>query len=184
MRTILYRRFPGAVTRKSWTVGLLAVFGVTMLAGPGPAAATVGDLACTVSSTITYSPGITLTPSNQTVTWSVQYSGCTSTTGATVTTGSRGGSITRERSCLAVEPPLDGTRTITWNDATTSVVDSTGLAVDAGGQTVYTITGTVISGRFTGDTFLEVVTQSSLNLLACATTGVTSQTGTGAVTFA
>jgi hypothetical protein len=181
-----FRRLPGAVaaTKRGWTAGLVALFGVAMLAVPGSAHAAVGDLVCTVSSTVSYSPGITLTSSTQTITWSVQYSGCTSTTGATVAVGSRGGNTTRARSCLAVQPPFDGPFTITWDDSTTSVIDGEGQAEDVGGQTVYTITGTVTSGRFAGDLIVEVVTQSSLNLLACATTGVTSQTGTGAVTFA
>lgn len=174
MKSKLVRLLPAAVTAVA----------ATILAVPGSASGTAGDLACTVSSTITFSPGITFTPSTQTITWSVSYSGCTSTTGATVTTGGRGGSLTRQRGCLSAQPPWEGSVTIVWDDSTTSEIDATGEAADVGGQTVYTLIGTVTSGRFAGDTYVETVAQSSLNLLACASTGVTSQTGAGAVTFA
>lgn len=166
-----------------WVAVLAAAAGLVAIA-PAAAQAAVGDLVCTATSTTTFSPGLTLVPTTQSITFSVQYSGCTSTNGVTVTGGSRSGSFTGVRSCLSVPPSGSGSVTVTWNDATTSTIDGTSQSVDVGGQSVHTLTGPVTSGRLSGDTFVEEITQASLNLLTCATTGVTSQSGIGVVTLA
>lgn len=69
--------------------------------------------------------------------------------------------------------------TITWDDSSTTDIEGTGTYTNGLGQSVYTTIGEAVDG----DTFLEVITETTLNLLACATTGVTSQTGLGVVTF-
>jgi hypothetical protein len=149
-----------------------------------PAAAAVGDLVCTASSMVTYSPGLTLTPSTQTITYNINYSGCTSTTGATVASGNRSGTATLTRSCLTLTPSIAFVNTVTWDDATTSTVSGTATEAYVAGQIVYGVIATVTAGRFNGDSVVESLAVSSLNLLACATTGVTSETGIGVVTFA
>lgn len=169
--------------RLACSLAALLTVQLAALAPAAPAAAAPGDLLCTATSVITYSPGLTLTPSPQLVTWDVKYSGCTSTTGAAVSGGGRQGHVTNTRGCLALPASISGTRTITWDDNTTSTVDSTGQATDVAGQTVYTITGTVTAGRFLGDTFTEIIVQASLDPIACATTGVKSQTGVGTLTL-
>ncbi|WP_027343145.1 hypothetical protein [Hamadaea tsunoensis] len=168
---------------------LLAAAATTLVAAgvavaPTPVSAAVGDLVCTASGTTTFSPGLTLTPRTQDIDFDIAYSGCTSTNGATVTSGGRSGSFTGVRGCLTIPPSASGTVVVTWNDSTTSTISGTSQSVDTGGQTVITLTGTVQSGRFAGDEFIEVLTQSSLDLLTCATTGVTTQTAAGALTLA
>jgi hypothetical protein len=163
---------------------LAALVAAAMLAVPNSAYAAAGDLTCTISSTVTYSPGLTLTTATQYVTYSTHYSGCTSTNGATVTSATANGSYYADFSCLSLPSSTDVAATIPWNDSTSSAVEGTGTYANVGGQSIYTTVGTVTSGRFTGDTFVEAITESTLNLLACATTGVTSQTGIGVVTFA
>ncbi len=167
--------------------GVLAALAVTVaatLALPHAAYATAGDLACTSSSTITYSPGLTLTTTTQYVTYSVHYSGCTSTNGATVSSATIEGSYYASFSCLSLPSSTDVSATIPWNDTTTSYIEGTGTYTNVGGQSLYTTLGTTTSGRFAGDSFVEAITESTLNLLTCATTGVTTQTGIGVVTFA
>jgi hypothetical protein len=166
-------------------VGLLATLAaLATLGAPTPAYATPGDLTCTVSSVVTYSPGLRLTTSTQYVTFDVHYGGCTSTTGATVSTADISGSYSAAFSCLTTPQPGDVAFTIPWNDSTTTDVEGTAAYTNVGGQSVYTTVGSAVGGRFNGDTYVEAITEASLDLRTCLTTGVTSQTGTGVVTFA
>ncbi|RZU49457.1 hypothetical protein EV385_1207 [Krasilnikovia cinnamomea] len=175
-----YSRYPRLLA-----TAVAAVASVAFVAlAAAPAAAAAGDLVCTVSKTVTFSPGVTFTPTSQTVTFSVSYSGCTSTTGAPVTSSGFSGQTTETRSCASLPPPQSATKTLVWDDSSTSTIEYTTTGVDTGGQTIYTRSGTVTAGRFTGDSFVEVTSQNSFDALACLTTGVTSQTGTGVVTFA
>ncbi|MCW8126720.1 hypothetical protein [Microbulbifer halophilus] len=140
----------------------------------------VGELTCTASADITYSPGLRLFEQQTDITFDVGYSGCTSLTGSTITGGSRSGSFTGSRSCLALPASGSATIEIYWDDGQTSVVDATTQSTDAAGQTVHILTGPIISGPFAGKIFSEELVQASLDLLSCLVApGVESQTGVG-----
>jgi hypothetical protein len=155
--------------------------------GTVPAAAapvSLLDLTCTATSTVTYSPGLTLIPTLQTVTYNVTYSGCTSPLGTSnVTGGSRHGSFQDVRSCLALPASATQSFPVDWNTGSDSQVTGRTQSVDAGGQVVHLITGNVTSGQFAGDTFTEEINQLSLDLVQCAAGGVQSQSGVGVVTL-
>ncbi|MFF5900133.1 hypothetical protein ACFY8O_29975 [Streptomyces argenteolus] len=160
--------------------------GVAASAAPAAAApASLLELTCTAASTVTYSPGLTLAPTLQTVTFDVSYSGCTSPLGTSgVTSGSRHGSFQDIRSCLALPASATQSFPVDWNAGASSQVSGTTQSVDAAGQVVHIIIGPVMTGQFAGDTYVEEINQASLDLLQCALgTGVKSQTGVGVVTL-
>jgi len=161
-------------------VTVLTAIGLIGLATPAQA---IGPT-CVATSQITYSPGITLTPSSQSTDYTVSFSGCLTPGRTDIVSGSRSGSFTGVRSCLSVLPPsASGTLVVTWNTGETSTVSYTADGQDVGGQTVHTINGTITAGLFTGSSYTEVITQASLNLLSCLIPpGVQSQSGVGTLT--
>ncbi|MGW1136626.1 hypothetical protein [Streptomyces zhihengii] len=171
-----------------------AFLAVACLLGGGMAASTTSaaatpasllELTCTATSTVTYSPGLSLVPTQQTVTFDVAYSGCISPLGvSSVLSGSRQGSFQDTRSCLTLPAPATQSFPVAWNTGNDSQVNGSTQSVDVGGQVLHTITGSVTSGQFDGNTFVEEMNQISPDLLQCAVgTGVRSQTGIGVVTL-
>lgn len=163
----------------------LAAFIVTPFSA-GVAHADTGGITCTVSSVVTYSPGMTLVSSQQNVTFDVHYNDCVSASQPAITSANPTGSAVEDAGCLqGIVPPQSGTFTITWNTGQASTFDYLAVEAQAGGQDVYTTTATITSGVFTGDAMEEVISENSPNLLQClAPPGVTSQNGTGAVVIA
>ncbi|WP_250461299.1 hypothetical protein [Microbulbifer litoralis] len=159
----------------------LALFALAIsLALPSGNALAVGELTCVASSEISYSPGLRLFTQQTDITFDTGYSGCTSLTGSPIISGSRSGSFSGPRSCLALPPSGSALVEVTWSNGQISVVDATSQSTDAAGQTIHLITGPIISGPFTGRTFNEQIVQASLDLLYCLTApGVTFQSGTG-----
>lgn len=162
-------------------VSLLAALGLVGLAGPAQA---VGPT-CVATSTVSFSPGLTFTPTTQTIGFDVQYSGCVTLGRPDIVSGTRQGSYVGTRSCLSVLPPsASGTFVVTWNTGETSTVTGTSSGQDVAGQSVLTLSGTVTAGLFVGSSFTEVITQASLDLTGCLIPpGITSQSGVGAVTL-
>lgn len=142
-----------------------------------PADADVLDVTCTGSQHITYSPGIVLSPERD-VTTTVE--GTYSCVSSDVTGATTYATFTGPESCLAVAEIESLSSTFTWNDGSTSTATYTTTVTYGVGTTVLTKTGTVTSGRFAGDTFLQVITGPNLGgLLACLTsTGLTENTET------
>lgn len=164
------------------TINVIKIFALLFVALPFNSAFAVGELTCTASADISYSPGLRLFSQQTDINFDVDYSGCTSLTGSTITGGSRSGSFTGSRSCLALPPSGSATIEIYWDNGQTSVVDATTQSTDAAGQTVHLLTGPIISGPFAGLTFSEQLVQASLDLLSCLVApGVESQTGIGVV---
>lgn len=145
--------------------------------------ADTGGITCTISSVVTYSPGMTLTSSPQDVTFDVQYNNCVSTSQPAITSANPTGSAVEDVGCLeGVVPSQSGTFSITWNTGQTSTFDYLTVEAQVGGQDVYTTTATVTSGAFAGDTMEEVISENTPNILDCLVPpGITSQTGTGIV---
>lgn len=149
-----------------------------------PAQAAVGDLTCTVSNNSAFTPGLRLVEQQTHIAYDVGYSDCTSMSHPEITSGSHSGTFDGPRGCLSLPPSHTPTVTITWNTGETSTIAATASGYDAGGQTLHTITGTVIDGVFADAVFAELIVQVNPKLTQClASPGVTSQTGLGAVSI-
>lgn len=144
-----------------------------------PAAATTLVL-CTGSDQAGYSPGLTTSPQNVTLTASDTYPGC----GSSQTSGQLTGA-----SCAGITTP-SFSETVNWSFGTApnqSVIAYS--AVDASVRlpvgTVVTVSGTVTSGRYSGATATkQVLIVNDGNLLACLTpTGLTSAAGPATLTI-
>jgi hypothetical protein len=152
----------------------------------GVAHADTGGITCTISSVVTFSPGMTLVSSQQDVTYDVHYNDCVSASQPAITSANPTGSAVEDAGCLqGIVPSQSGTFAITWNTGQTSTFDYVTVEAQAGGQDIYTTTATITSGVFTGDVMEEVISQNSPNLLQCLIPpGVTSENGTGTVAIA
>ncbi|MWA07722.1 hypothetical protein [Streptomyces sp. BA2] len=77
--------------------------------------------------------------------------------------------------------------TVQWEDWANSpysqINDAYAQGVDAGGQTVHTVSGVVADGQFKGADFKEVIAQTTNPLDCLAPGGVEEQVGHGLVTF-
>ncbi len=157
---------------------------LSLAALPVGSARAVGDLVCTVASETSFNPALKPYSQQTHVTFSADYNGCISLSRPDITSGLREGSYDGPRSCLALPPNGQAQFTVVWNTNEVSVVDGTTQSVDVAGQTVHTITGTVLSGPFAGRTYIEEVNQLSLSLLNCLLgPGIPNQTGIGVVTI-
>lgn len=134
------------------------------------------DATCTGTRTVTYTPGIVLLETREVdVAVSATYT-CLSTA---VSSASSSFTVHGPRSCVAAEGDSVAV-TLTWNDGSTSTATYQQTAAYVGGTTVLTKTGSVQSGRFAGDSYLEVVTGPTVSgLLDCLTTeGLTERQAT------
>jgi hypothetical protein len=163
---------------------LLAAATVACVAAAPPAAAAteVLDAACQHNASVTYSPGLTLTPRPVEAHATGTLSPCVSTQ---VTSGTMSTMATGTLSCL--NGGFAGSLTFAWvtpsgGDAT-SVVTLSGQT--AGGSLLAVgLTGTVTSGLFAGDSYAATFAADPLALLGCVTpAGMTSIMGTGTSTF-
>ncbi|MFC4907392.1 hypothetical protein [Actinomadura gamaensis] len=157
------------------------------LATAGPASAAPVDIDCPVGTiTSTFSPPLTNTTRPVTTSISEHFD-CTSVLGD-ISSGTRTSSHTTNTSCLlAAQPPTTPeVNTYTWNTGQTStmtyVSDTAVRAAD--GTVTVTKVGSVTSGLGAGEAATAVIEQPSLSLTACATTGVSSQTGTSTLEIA
>jgi hypothetical protein len=175
--------------RLSAGLGLIAVFllaATTAAAAAGMPRTATGSVApsgwvtvqqCTsVTGTITYSPGLTGTLTNQTVTLTATLSGCSNLNGAEAGSGTLTASLTGSASTASVLG-LNGTATIDW-PASSGLNPSNlafGFAGPSGGD--YTIGGTVSSGAFT-----TLPVRGTIAPITAATSGgaITKQTFTAA----
>ncbi|MFG3102884.1 hypothetical protein ACGFZL_20535 [Streptomyces sp. NPDC048182] len=163
--------------------GVLALACGGLFAGASEAGATGGpvDIDCLVGSqTTSYAPAKTNTPRPTTITTDEHFT-CTSLLSGISSGTSRRVSNQEVGGCLlSGRPPFDPqTVKYTWNTGQTSTVTYTVDAVEtaAGGTFVVTKTGTVSAGLDSGRLATEVVVVPALDLTACLTTGITSQTG-------
>jgi hypothetical protein len=135
-----------------------------------PASAGVLDVTCIPpsSETVTINPALTMTPQTVTVTVSTQYAPCTSLSVPALTSGSRQAQFTSPgRSCLTLLDSASVTYTITWNTGQTSTVSGNSTFNMVGAVMVVTITGSVTSGLFTGDTVIQTVTGPATDITTC-----------------
>ncbi|NOK19981.1 hypothetical protein [Corallococcus carmarthensis] len=129
-----------------------------------------------------YSPGITNTPQQVTVTADAVLGPCVSLTPGIVSAKVHT-TVKAPLSCslnLGVPSQLD----ITWSDGTKSVASGQTLVnVKATGQLVLVLTGNITGGRFKGAAIERTLTLLQTDLLACSTPqGVTDVAGEAMLT--
>ncbi|MEU3462995.1 hypothetical protein ABZ721_24020 [Streptomyces sp. NPDC006733] len=163
----------------------IACAGLVSVAGTATSHAALADIVCTTSGTTTYNPGLTYTPQTSAITTQTAFAPCVSLSAPLVTSGARSANFSRpDQSCLTLLESGTGTNTITWNTGQTTTAQFTVTSTVAGGIRTTTQTGTVTAGLFTGDTFLNVVTAPTTDLLNCVLPGgLTSTSGTGLLTI-
>jgi hypothetical protein len=164
-----------AVAAAVLLVGAAAAF----TAGPAKAASSL-DLTCALgTTTVTYNPGITFTPSNTTATIADTYDTCTGSD-PTISSGTDFTQATLTLSCDQLLAPTPVFDIITWSNGSQSEIDFTGVKVDLPvGAQVVELEGDVVAGEFAGDVVVDVNTFLDTNLLGCvAPGGLTSLDGT------
>lgn len=116
-------------------------------------------------------------PQNIRYTNLTNYNVCTSTD-PTIVSGVIDVDATFFNSCLANAEPVEST--IQWNDGTASTLSILGIGVNVVGNVqVFTSIGSVISGRFQGDSVVLTNAFVTLDLLGClAPGGLTKLEGT------
>lgn len=177
--------------KKNWALnagrcGAVAALVVAGLgAAPANAAVRVADITCQGSDTETFDPGITNTTRVLSNGFEENYS-CTS-----LTTRVSNGEMTSARvitaNCLlgAASNPQE-TVTYYWNQgqlASTVVFTQITRATAADGTTTITSTGAIYEGYAIGSSVRKVVVLPQLSPTACASTGVTSVTGTATLSI-
>jgi hypothetical protein len=130
-------------------------------------AATV-DVTCTGTEAVGYQPGLLLAASSTAVTVDGILAPCT-TSDPGITAGTYLQRFSATLSCETLLAGLSATRVFTWSNGQTSTFAYHRVINNALGQTTVTFTGTIVSGRFAGDTAVEqavFVTPNSLQCLA------------------
>jgi hypothetical protein len=144
-----------------------------LIVSAAPAQAQVDVLTCVSDTDVHYSPGLTLTPQNVTVTVDGEFLTCVDLSGQQITGGTYGAKIKATRSCLDLLTPTTGTFTVHWNNNTSSTISFSRTTVIAGAALVTTETGTVVSGTFTGHPTLFVTVGPNLLVQCLAPPGLT-----------
>ena len=157
----------------------------SLLSPLSPAQAAPGDLTCTETESVSYSPGLLTTRRPVDVRVHNVLS-CTSLTEPAVTRGHVQATVPGlDRSCTDLAASGSGAYTITWNTGETSTISYDRSAGYVLGTLVIVESGTVTAGTFTGDSTTHVVELLTLDLLAClAEPGLTSASGLGTYVFA
>jgi len=142
-------------------------------------------MTCASTQRTTYSPGVTLLPSQQTIQNSSIASPCVSSSHPAITSGTAGFTTHGIRSCLTLDQIGGGTAGILWNTGQTTTYVYNSSTQTVGGQIVLTIIGTVTGGVFQGRSISFVIVSPSLNLANCLIPpGITSRLGVGTLTIA
>jgi hypothetical protein len=167
---------------------LLAALAVTgsLVTGTlaSPAAAAAGATTCTTVQRTTYSPGVTLFPSQQGIQVTSIYAPCVSTSRPDITSGTATVTFQGSRSCLTLDSTGGGTAGIRWNTGETSTYTYVSSSQTVAGQIVLTIFGTVTAGVFQGSTITILLASPVVNVLACLfPPGITSRIGVGTLTI-
>jgi hypothetical protein len=141
---------------------------------PAPARASSIDVECAGSFSRSFSPAVTTTSQNVTVTDANDYNACV--IGSTATGAA---TVTLPLSCVNVTAGPAFTETITWGDATGGTSTISWSSPTIVGQTVV-FPGTVTAGRYVGDSATKVTSGISYvgSVAACLLgTPISSTTG-------
>lgn len=171
---------------KSWTRSSVLVAAAVLSAGAltaGTAHAQTTLVQCVGTETDAYSPGVTFQPHEFSITLTGLYSSCLDSSGQ-VTSGSYGPEqFSLNAGCDNLLEGFTATRTFTWSTGDSSVLQGSGQSTEVGGTVITTITGTIIRGRFQGESAVQTITLPQPNVLACLTTGYTGATGVATLTL-
>ncbi|NTX10326.1 hypothetical protein HUA76_05975 [Myxococcus sp. CA056] len=142
---------------------------------------------CPVGAThVTYSPPLRTQPQDVVFTSTGQASNCYSLLGSSVTSATSFVSfLMKGYSCTDLLDISSGTTLLTWNTGESSTVRQTQTTTAVNGNAiVVTQTGTVLSGKFVGATFVRTVTLLATDLAACdSPEGLTSISGPMTITL-
>lgn len=148
------------------------------LAASAPGAGAVSVVRCTGTSSVTYSPGLTDTPTPTTAALDDALGPCASA--LPLWTGSATVSRTiplGEASCLDLLGSASSTKVLNWSDATSSAFTFNAIANSIRGQIVVNEIGTISAGRYRSSTALGTIVRPA-DLTACSTpAGLTRVTG-------
>ncbi|MGW4113747.1 hypothetical protein ACWEFJ_23005 [Actinosynnema sp. NPDC004786] len=157
-------------------VAVLLAVAPAAVADPEPA---TGVVACTTTSTWTYSPGVVLLPRPIVTRVHDRYTSCASPADSGITGGSGTFTVERDAGCLEPVAAVPETRVITWDDGRTSTFDYTVTVSSLPGLDVVTKTGAITAGAFAGRPAQATQAAPTLDLLQCLGQGVRSQTAHG-----
>jgi hypothetical protein len=140
-----------------------------------PAHAATVEQVCVGTEVTTFSPPLTLTPQQVSITVSGIYPTCTNA-GAVTATYAETFSLTA--SCLTLFDSGSALRTFTWGGTVApSQFQYNVTSSAAAGQVVVTNTGVITSGGFAPAGAVQVITLVTPNVLQCLAGGVPSVTG-------
>ncbi|NTX02683.1 MULTISPECIES: hypothetical protein [Myxococcus] len=140
------------------------------------------------TSQASYSPGLKNTPQNVTVSGQATFSNCVTVLGDPVTSGTSSltSGVVQGFSCGDLLLPRTVTQTVTWNTGESSTMVFTQLRVGVQDTlSVFTLTGTVLSGKFVDSIAVRTITYVTLDLEdGCASPeGLTSLSGLTTLTL-
>jgi hypothetical protein len=152
---------------------------IVLVATASPAAAQGGDIECQGTHSVSFNPGLRLTPGLVTLTRSTIYAVCTSLSDPEITYGLSSGTGMFQASCLNVlAGPPSTTWTITWNTGETSQWLYSSSTQNVSGTIVQTQIGVIVAGKFAGSTAIGVLVQVAPPVIEClGPPGVTTSQG-------
>ncbi|MER5629126.1 hypothetical protein [Streptomyces nitrosporeus] len=180
------------MTTKRWSraaarggaVAVLTAAGLGAVPQAHAAQAQVTDITCLGSTTENYNPALTNTTQVVSASFTENYS-CTSLT-TSVSSGNTSSARVGTQNCLLSSTP-SGVEIVTyvWNNQSASTVtfDDVNVIRAVNGTATITSTGSVVSGLGVGSSAVRVIVIPQLSLTACATTGVSSATGTATLSI-
>ncbi|WP_405657887.1 hypothetical protein OG379_00095 [Streptomyces sp. NBC_01166] len=155
--------------RAGLAVMLLSVLGIVATAGSADADSPL--VACTGSQNSNHSPGVTNVPQTVTVDSVTSYTCVLPLLGSVSHTEH---SVVPGLSCPNLLNTAPGAVTLHWSDGQSSAFSFTQNLEAVNGVTTLIRLGSITSGRFAGHTVTETLVGASLNLTACASTGITN----------
>lgn len=119
-----------------------------------PAQAASVDVSCTGAETVTYTPGLTMSPRLVSVEVNGVMGPCASTDPG-ITAGTYAQKFTASLSCASLLEGLAATRAFHWNNGDSSAFTYNRALNNAAGQTTVTFAGTITGGEFSGATAVQ-----------------------------
>ncbi|WP_157545744.1 hypothetical protein [Hamadaea tsunoensis] len=167
------------MNRRMWiTLGSATLLAAALGAAPSgtASAANLTGITClTGAQVVTYSPGVTVTPTLQTITVHTDYQTCLSLSQPTIASGTMDISGQAVQSCGTLARTDTIAFSLVWRSGNgsivgTSVVTADRTVTDAAETDLVTYTGSVTAGLFAGQPFVEQITYLAVDpLLQCLT---------------
>lgn len=159
---------------------LLATITTAAIAVPTASAST--DLVtCTGQEHVSWSPPLTNTPKDTTVTidgklgTGANPGSCLSTAGVSSASYHEVFTFPHD-TCTTAGLNLPGSRVFAWDNGQTSTFTFTSSIANAAGSEIVTLTGTITAGRFSGQHAVETIQVPQLDPAQCAGSGAASDT--------